>query len=173
MTTRRTSPRDAVVKKSALWVSLIGFVGLVVGLLGVNLSLDNTPVLGLDLKGGLSVIYATQEPADEEQLVIVRDLMRGQLESFGIAEPDVRVEGDNIIVDLPGVSDQEAAFDALQVSGIVTLRPVLACGAGIPADAASGQATLPRADGLGDCVTGATGGTGEVFSQGSASANID
>jgi preprotein translocase subunit SecD len=110
---------------------MLGFVGLIGGLLGLNLSLGNTPVLGLDLKGGLSVIYATTEPADPEQLVIVRDLMRAQLESFGIAEPDVRVEGENIIVDLPGVSDQEAAFEALQVSGIVTLRPVIQCQAGV------------------------------------------
>jgi len=161
------------VRKRSLWASIILFVGLVGGLLGLNLGTDNTPVLGLDLKGGLSVIYATQEPADAEQLVIVRDLMRGQLESFGIAEPDVRVEGENIIVDLPGVSDQEAAFDALQVSGIVTLRPVIACGSGIPVDAAAGQATLPRADGLGECAVGAVGGTGEVFSQGSAAATID
>jgi preprotein translocase subunit SecD len=115
----------------ALWISLLGFVGLAGGLFGLNFGLSNTPVLGLDLKGGLSVIYATAEPADQEQLVIVRDLMRGQLESFGIAEPDVRVEGENIIVDLPGVDDQEAAFEALQVSGIVTLRPVIQCQAGV------------------------------------------
>ena len=56
--------------------------------------------------------------------------MRDQLESFGIAEPDVRVEGDNIIVDLPGVSDQSEAFEALQVSGIVELRPVIQCQVG-------------------------------------------
>lgn len=160
-------------KKSSLWASIIIFVGLVVGLLAFNLSTNNTPVLGLDLKGGLSVIYATEEPADAEQLEIVRDLMRGQLESFGIAEPDVRVEGENIIVDLPGVSDQEAAFEALQVSGIVTLRPVIACGAGVTVDEAAGQALLPRADGLGDCAVGVVGGTGEVFSQGSASAALD
>ncbi|MEJ7800612.1 MAG: hypothetical protein WKF60_08840, partial [Ilumatobacter sp.] len=118
-------------KKSSLWATIIIFVGLIVAVLGVNLGLSNTPVLGLDLKGGLSVIYATKEPADEEQLVIVRDLMRGQLENFGIAEPDVRVEGENIIVDLPGVSDQSSAFEALQVSGIVTLRPVIQCQAGV------------------------------------------
>jgi preprotein translocase subunit SecD len=161
------------VKKSALWASLLGFVGLIVGALALNVSFDKTPVLGLDLKGGLSVIYATQEPADAEQLIIVRDLMRGQLESFGIAEPDVRVEGDNIIVDLPGVTDQEAAFDALQVSGIVTLRPVIVCDGVAPANEAIGQSTLPRADGLGSCVVGPSGGTGEVFEQGSASATIN
>lgn len=158
--------------KRALWASLLGFVGLVGGLLSLNLSLGNTPVLGLDLKGGLSVIYATQEPADAAQLVIVRDLMRGQLESFGIAEPDVRVEGENIIVDLPGVNDQQAAFEALQVSGIVTLRPVISCGGTATANEAFGQSTLPRADGLGFCVVGPSGGTGEVFSQGSAGAAI-
>ena len=137
-------------KRSALWASLLGFVGLAGGLLGLNLGLGNTPVLGLDLKGGLSVIYATAEPADADQLVIVRDLMRGQLESFGIAEPDVRVEGENIIVDLPGVSDQEAAFEALQVSGIVTLRPVIQCQAGL---------VTPTDDSVpvtGDTVTGDT-----------------
>ncbi len=159
-------------KKGALWATLLGFVGLVGGLLALNLSVGNTPVLGLDLKGGLSVIYATQEPADAEQLVIVRDLMRGQLESFGIAEPDVRVEGENIVVDLPGVSDQASAFEALQVSGIVTLRPVIACDGLATANEAIGQATMPRADGAGTCVVGPSGGTGEVFSQGSASATI-
>lgn len=118
-------------KKSSLWATIVIFVGLIAAVVGVNLGFGNTPVLGLDLKGGLSVIYATKEPADDEQLVIVRDLMRGQLESFGIAEPDVRVEGENIIVDLPGVSDQASAFEALQVSGIVTLRPVIQCQAGV------------------------------------------
>jgi preprotein translocase subunit SecD len=165
------------VKTSALWASLIGFVGLVVGLLGFNLASDNTPVLGLDLKGGLSVIYATSEPADAEQLVIVRDLMRGQLESFGIAEPDVRVEGENIIVDLPGVNDQEAAFEALQVSGIVTLRPVISCQPGITtADSsvsANDQAILPYPGADQSCLVGPSGGTGEVFEQGSASSTIN
>jgi preprotein translocase subunit SecD len=115
------------VNTKALWASMLGFVIVAASLLGINLAAHNGPVLGLDLQGGLSVIYATAEPADQDQLEIVRDLMRGQLEDFGIAEPDVRVEGENIIVDLPGVTDQAAAFDALQVSGIVSLRPVLQC----------------------------------------------
>ena len=137
--------------KSALWTSLLGFVILATGVLALNIGLDNTPVLGLDLKGGLSVIYATDEPATQDDLVIVRDLMRGQLESFGIAEPDVRVEGENIVVDLPGVNDQASAFEALQVSGIVTLRPVVGCGFG-EQTAGPGTESLIRADGLGSCV---------------------
>lgn len=132
----------------ALWVSMVGFVLLAGTLLGINVGLGNSPILGLDLQGGLSVIYATAEPAEPEELEVVRDLMRGQLEDFGIAEPDVRVEGDNIIVDLPGVTDQEAAFDALQVSGIVTLRPVIQCTTAIE---------TTTIDGSGDSSDGATG----------------
>lgn len=128
--------------RSKLWWTLGGFTFLAVALLGLNVGLGNTPVLGLDLKGGLSVIYQTVEPASEEELLVVRDLMRGQLEDFGIAEPDVRVEGENIVVDLPGVSDQAAAFDALQVSGIVSLRPVIQCQAAIIGDDGS-TATTP------------------------------
>ena len=112
----------------------------------MTLGFQRTPILGLDLKGGLSVIYATAEPADPDELIVVRDLMRDQLESFGIAEPDVRVEGKNIIVDLPGVSDQSSAFDALKVSGIVELRPVLQCQAGSLGDTSTSVpgSSVPR-----------------------------
>jgi preprotein translocase subunit SecD len=109
---------------------MIAFTVISVTLFLLTIGFERTPILGLDLKGGLSVIYATAEPAGQDELVVVRDLMRDQLESFGIAEPDVRVEGKNIIVDLPGVSDQSQAFEALKVSGIVELRPVLQCQAG-------------------------------------------
>jgi preprotein translocase subunit SecD len=130
------------VSRSKQWWTLGGFAFIAVALLGLNIGLGNTPVLGLDLKGGLSVIYRTAEPASEEELLVVRDLMRGQLEDFGIAEPDVRVEGENIVVDLPGVTDQEAAFDALQVSGIVSLRPVIQCQAAV-IDGDGSVATTP------------------------------
>lgn len=129
-------------KNSKLWWSLIGFTALAAGLFGFDLGTGRNPVLGLDLKGGLSVIYATVEPASNDDLIVVRDLMRDQLESFGIAEPDVHVSGANIIVDLPGVSDQKQAFEALKVSGIVELRPVIQCTID-PAAAAAAGSTVP------------------------------
>ena len=133
---------------------MILFVVVVGGLLVGVVSTGNSPVLGLDLRGGLSVIFATEEEADTEQLELVRDLMRDQLEGFGIAEPDVRVEGDNIIVDLPGVEDQAAAFEALNVSGIVSIRPVLACGTGLTANPAFGQDVLPVVGEPQECLLG-------------------
>ena len=121
-----------------LWASMLIFVGVVAALLVVNLATDEHPALGLDLEGGVSVILAPDtDEATGEDLSFVRDLVRDQLESTGIAEPDVRVEGSNVIVDLPGVRDQADALEAVSVSGIVSLRPVLSCAGGAPDEASS------------------------------------
>ena len=165
-----------------LWVSMIAFTVISVTLFLLTIGFERTPILGLDLKGGLSVIYATAEPAGQDELVVVRDLMRDQLESFGIAEPDVRVEGKNIIVDLPGVSDQSQAFEALKVSGIVELRPVLQCQAGtlgdtstsVPGSSVPTGSTVPSATTVPNAsagapeesATGFAGGAGSMFARG-------
>lgn len=113
--------------RRALWASLLSVVVGAIALLTINLSAGNAPVLGLDLQGGVSVILAPTEAAADEDLLVVRDLIRDELERLGIAEPDVRVESSNIVVDLPGVRDQRQAVDAVDVAGIVTLRPVIQC----------------------------------------------
>ena len=111
--------------KRRLWTSLIGVVLIVVITLGFNIATDNTPILGLDLQGGVSVILAPTESATPEELTVIRDQIRSELERQGIAEPDVRVQGSTIVVDLPGVRDQQEALSAVDVSGVVELRPVL------------------------------------------------
>ncbi|WP_420450404.1 protein translocase subunit SecD [Ilumatobacter sp.] len=109
-----------------LWFSLLATVVVVIGWFAGNLVTDNTPKLGLDLQGGASVILEpTESGATGDDLGVVRDLIRDELERTGIAEPDVRVQGATIVVDLPGVNDQQQALDAVDVSGIVDLRPVV------------------------------------------------
>lgn len=108
-----------------LWFSLVGTIIAAIGALVFNIATDNTPILGLDLQGGVSVILAPEEGASGDDLTVVRDLVRTSLERRGVAEPDVRVQGSNVVVDLPGVKDQQEALDSVSVSGIVTLRPVL------------------------------------------------
>ncbi|HEY3484196.1 MAG TPA: hypothetical protein VGK49_02375, partial [Ilumatobacteraceae bacterium] len=115
-------------KTRTLWASMLGIVAIATALLLINLGFGNTPVLGLDLRGGVSVILQPTESASASDLTTVRDLIRDELEQRGIAEPDVRVEGSNIVVDLPGVKDQQEALDAVDIAGIVTLRPVIQCG---------------------------------------------
>ena len=86
-----------------LWRRCSASSGSPSSLLALNLGLGNTPVLGLDLQGGVSVVLSPTEGATDDDLIVIRDLVRSELENRGIAEPDVRVEGSNIVVDLPGV----------------------------------------------------------------------
>jgi len=168
-----------------LWISLVGIVLISTGLLIGNLVTGNTPILGLDLQGGVSVILApVDDDVSEDDLEIVRDLVRDELESAGVAEPDVRVQGDTIVVELPGVRDQQEALERVQVSGVVELRPVLPFAAcPLPEDPETTESTevdeeeidftvpgaeiLPSRDGQVLCV-GPVQGTGEVFERGSA-----
>lgn len=157
---------------------LVLFVVVVAGLLGLNLGTGNQPILGLDLQGGVSVILQSTDEASADDLLVVQELIRDELETLGIAEPDVRVEGANIVVDLPGVKDQAQALEAVDVAGIVSLRPVLACQPGVtPGDLAEdlpgGTEAFITTDGLQTCIVGPSGGSGEVFERGSAQAQIN
>lgn len=171
-----------------LWITLIGTIVVVIAGFVGNVATGNSPVLGLDLQGGVSVILAPTEDATEDDLIVIRDLIRDELERRGIAEPDVRVQGDTIVVDLPGVRDQEEALSAVDVSGIVELRPVLnftACGDPTTTTAPEGEETeptipdatvpgaelLPTLDGTALCL-GPAQGTGEVFERGSAGVSL-
>lgn len=111
--------------KRRLWFSLIATVVAVIAALAGNIATNNEPILGLDLQGGLSVILAPEDGATGDDLLVVRDLVRSSLERSGVAEPDVRVQGSNIVVDLPGVKDKEEALRSVSVSGIVGLRSVV------------------------------------------------
>jgi preprotein translocase subunit SecD len=151
-----------------LWVSVAAIISVAVVLLGLNLGLGNSPALGLDLQGGLSVILAPTKGATGDDLLVIRDLIRDELERRGIAEPDVRVEGSNIIVDLPGVRDQQAALDAVDVAGIVTLRPVYQCVAGPEPGASS--TTTPGSTPTGSTTPGSTPGSGPATTTGGSTA---
>jgi preprotein translocase subunit SecD len=133
--------------KRRLWTSLIGVVLVVIVTLAYQIGSDSAPILGLDLQGGVSVILSPTEPASADELDVIREQIRSELERQGIAEPDVRVQGATIVVDLPGVRDQQEALDAVDVSGVVELRPVLDPGSCQPVDAVPPG---PVIDGSGD-----------------------
>ncbi len=75
--------------------------------------------LGLDIKGGVFVIFSVDTPATGENKKILIDkaieVLRNRIDSLGLTEPNIYVEGDDRIrVELPGVSD---SGEALQVIG--------------------------------------------------------
>ncbi len=108
-----------------LAITLLGLLVVVFGSLAANLVAGNEPSLGLDLQGGVSV---TQEPVGEfnsESLDLAVERIRERVDSLGVAEPEIIRQGDAIVVNLPGVDNQDDAIELVQVTGAVLLRPVL------------------------------------------------
>jgi SecD/SecF fusion protein len=81
--------------------------------------------LGLDLQGGVQLIYqgeptAQQPTVTQEALQRSLDIMRDRVDAFGVSEPELLLAGENQIeVNLPGVEDAERA--AAQVGSTAQL----------------------------------------------------
>lgn len=85
------------------------------------------PRLGLDLQGGTSVVLTAPEGTDPELLQVATEIMTRRIEDFGaVQEPDIAVSGDDtVVVQLPGVEDEQRAIEAVGQTGLLSFRPVL------------------------------------------------
>ncbi|MEP7047911.1 MAG: protein translocase subunit SecD, partial [Ilumatobacteraceae bacterium] len=111
--------------RKKLLYSLIGILVIAFGGLIATLVDGDTPSLGLDLQGGISI---TQKPVgafNTSSLDLAVDRIRERVDSLGVAEPEILRQGDAIVVNLPGVKNQAQAEALVKVTGQVYLRPVL------------------------------------------------
>jgi preprotein translocase subunit SecD len=86
-----------------------------------------TPLLGLDLQGGFSVVLEAPTDVDPDVLDKAVEIMRRRIEALGnVQEPEIAVLGANQIeVQLPGVTDRDRALAAVGRTGQLEFRPVL------------------------------------------------
>jgi SecD/SecF fusion protein len=104
------SRRNSYLVLGLLAAALIG-----VALMAIPASpLHQKPTLGLDLQGGLEVTLQAVPPADrkltKEDLDRSVEIMRNRVDKLGVTEPEIRTQGsDQIVIQLPGVKDPEAA----------------------------------------------------------------
>jgi preprotein translocase subunit SecD len=108
-------------------IGLIIVLAIAWGGLAAVTSAGFTPRLGLDLQGGTSVVLTTSEDTDPELLQVATEIMTRRIEDFGaVQEPDIAISGDDtVVVQLPGVEDEERAIDAVGQTGLLSFRPVL------------------------------------------------
>jgi protein-export membrane protein SecD len=94
---------------------------------------DTTRVLetkvGLDLQGGLRVEYQAlpvegKAPRPED-LEVIRTIIENRVNSTGVSEPVITVQGsDRIVVELPGVSDPNAIRNLVGQTGLLEFVPL-------------------------------------------------
>src|SRR5437899_1441302 len=99
-------------------------VVVIVGTFFYTLLGDNRPALGLDLKGGISIVLFPVKGSDLSTLNTAADIIRSRVDAIGIAEPDVNRQGGQIVIDLPGVKDRARAQALVGETAELRFRPV-------------------------------------------------
>lgn len=84
-----------------------------------------SPVLGLDLQGGASVVYKPSRTVSQATLEQTISIIRNRVDALGIASPDISQQGNNIVVELPGVKDAARALKIVGQTAQLSFRPVL------------------------------------------------
>lgn len=108
-------------------VGLIIVLAVAWGGLAAIVAAGWTPLLGLDLQGGTSVILTAPEGTDPDLIDVATGIMTRRIEDFGsVQEPDISISGnDTVVVQLPGVEDEQRAIDAVGQTGLLSFRPVI------------------------------------------------
>ncbi|MDI3340187.1 MAG: protein translocase subunit SecD [Sphaerobacter sp.] len=81
---------------------------------------------GLDLQGGLQVILEARPPAGQtvsrDALLGTRDTIERRINALGVSEPLIQTRGDDqIVVELPGIKDPEAAVNILKETALLEI----------------------------------------------------
>ena len=125
-------------KAGPILIAVIGVLALIVCFVpGLMLPDSSSPTgsrpietkLGLDLQGGLRVEYQAQpvngvEPTPAD-MAILKDIIERRVNSTGVSEPVVVVQGtDRIVVELPGVTDADAVRRLVGQTGRLDFVPL-------------------------------------------------
>jgi len=106
-----------------IYLALAFIVGI--GSLAAVFATGTHPRLGLDLEGGTGVILTARGPARPDVLERTVDIIRRRIDALGVAEPEVSQQGDrNILVQLPGVENDERARELIGSTAQLTFRQV-------------------------------------------------
>ena len=108
-----------------LVVSLVVIVVLALGALAATIASGDTPHLGLDLQGGASVVLTPKTKAKSKDLKTSIEIIRNRVDGLGVAEPQITQQGNNIVIELPGVKNQQRALQVVGRTAQLLFRPVL------------------------------------------------
>ena len=83
---------------------------------------------GIDLKGGFEILYNIEPliPGEEltsEDLNNTYKAIVNRIDTLGVSEPVITIEGDNLIrIQLPGVSDEDEARQRISTTAVLSFR---------------------------------------------------
>ena len=120
-----TSSRAQARRQRSLVVSLVIVVVIAVGSLAGTLAAHWSPRLGLDLDGGLSVIYKPARKVSQADLNQTVTILTNRVDALGVSGATVGTQGGNIIVQVPGVKNGQQILKTIGQTAQLYFRPAL------------------------------------------------
>ena len=105
-------------------ISLILVVAMSASAFVAVLSAGWAPVLGVQLQGGVEVVLRPANEVSEEQFERAIEIIRNRVDAIGVAEPDITRQGNQVVIQLPGVKDKQRAVDLVGQTAALEFRPV-------------------------------------------------
>ncbi|HET9078516.1 MAG TPA: protein translocase subunit SecD [Acidimicrobiales bacterium] len=132
-------------RRGLVW-SLMFFIVVAVGALGATIGLGHTPLLGLDLRGGVSVVLQPQGTVNNGTLQEAVSIIDRRVNGLGVSNSDVARQGKDVVINLPGIRNSQQALAELGKTAVLYFRPVLCEIAPYsPASQATPSTTAPAA----------------------------
>jgi preprotein translocase subunit SecD len=113
------------------------------GTLGLALGIGWSPKLGLDLRGGVSVVYKPERPVTPTTLQTVANIITARASGLGVAQPNVTTQGGDVVVQLPGAKNATEILNVIGRTAQMYFRPVLCAAPPFAASTASPSGSLP------------------------------
>ncbi|HTB09633.1 MAG TPA: protein translocase subunit SecD [Acidimicrobiales bacterium] len=111
--------------RRSLVASLIITIVIAFGALGATLSAGWGPKLGLDLAGGLSVVYKPTTKATLADMQEVVTILNNRVNGLGVSGATVNLQGKDVNVSVPGVTDARQVLAIVGQTAQLLFRPVL------------------------------------------------
>jgi preprotein translocase subunit SecD len=111
--------------RRSMAVSLILTIVIAFGSLLATMSLGWGPKLGLDLAGGLSVVYKPVGTATNANMKEVVTILTNRVNGLGVSGAKVNLQGKNVVVSVPGVKDARKVLAIVGQTAQLLFRPVL------------------------------------------------
>jgi preprotein translocase subunit SecD len=109
-----------------LLISVLAVVAISLGSFAAVFSAKWSPKLGLDLAGGLAVVYQAQGKVPQSELDQTVNILNSRVNGLGVSGAQVSTTGtDQISVSIPGVSNANAVLSQIGKTARLYFRPVL------------------------------------------------
>jgi preprotein translocase subunit SecD len=115
-------------------ITIFVVIAVAIGYLYSNNAKNGRPIkLGLDLQGGMHLVLEVDDPdgtytdsAKADHIDRTERVLRTRIDEFGVEEPVIqKVGNDRLVIQLPGIDDEERAKDLIQSNAFLQFKLVL------------------------------------------------